>query len=71
MNILFISIAWPSAGNRNLYTDLMQEFVKKGHRVYVAATHDTKPGTLGPEVEEGITVVRVNPGKIRKASYFR
>ena len=72
MNILFISIAWPSPGNGNLYSDLMDEFVLHGHRVHVAATHrsndqDGKSQTT----ENGIQVLRIPSGKIMKASLLQ
>jgi glycosyltransferase involved in cell wall biosynthesis len=72
MNILFISIAWPPSGERNLYTDLMDEFVLNGHKVYAVGTHISKnlPKTEMKE-ENGITVLRIYSGKIRKTSYIR
>lgn len=72
MKVLFISIAWPSTGERNLYSDLMDEFVSNGHDVYVAATRN--PGQKEYEElteENGINVLRVQAGKIRKASHVR
>lgn len=72
MNILFISIAWPEKGERNLYTDLMDEFVRKGNNVYVAGTSDN--GLIIPEegtIENGINVLRVRTGKIRKTSHVK
>jgi glycosyltransferase involved in cell wall biosynthesis len=72
MNILFISIAWPRPGISNLYTDLMDEFVSRGHRVYVLGTQDTDMEERSCHSHEnGIEVVRVHTGKIRKASYLR
>lgn len=72
MNILFISIAWPQQGKRNLYSDLMEEFVRQGHKVFVIGTHNsvnTKNSTIS--IEKEISVVRINSGKIRKATYLR
>ncbi len=72
MNVLFISIAWPAPGNRNLYSDLMDEFVLHGHRVHVAATrYDNEEG--GDELieENGIKVLRIHSGKIMKTSYLK
>ncbi len=72
MNILFITIAWPSPGEKNLYTDLMDEFVLHGHNVYVVGTQNNeKPVKPGPEKENGIEVLRISSGNIRKSSYFR
>ena len=72
MNILFISIAWPEPGNRNLYTDLMDEFVSNGHSVYVVGTQDADMNTRHSLTEEnGIRILRVLSGKIRQTSYIR
>ncbi len=72
MNILFISIAWPSPGNSNLYSDLMEEFVLHGHRVHVAATHRSDEEHSQDLTEEnGITVLRIPAGKIMKTSRIR
>lgn len=72
MNILFITIAWPKPGERNLYSDLMLEFKKQGHEIYVTAA-----GSWGynvakrSEIENGIHVLRINSGAIRKTSKYR
>ncbi len=72
MNILFITIAWPAAGQKNLYTDLMDEFVRHGHKVDVTGTQDSDRRIRTSLSEEnGIKILRVYSGKIRKASYLR
>lgn len=71
MDILFISIAWPGTGQRNLYTDLMDEFVVHGHRVQVVATIESLEEEPALVEENGIQVLRVPSGKIRKTSYAR
>ncbi len=72
MNILFITIAWPAPGERNLFSDLMDEFVKNGHHVFVVGTYNSS-GKKGNALtrENGISVLRINSGKIRKAGYLR
>ena len=71
-NILFISIAWPAPGNRNLYSDLMDEFVLQGHQVYVAGTHhQNSESNQDLSEENGITVLRIHSGRIMKTSYLR
>ena len=72
MKLLFISIAWPLPGERNLYTDLMDEFILHGHRVHVVGTW-TQGKRMGPDlsVENGITVLRIHSGQIRKTSHIR
>lgn len=72
MKLLFISIAWPLPGERNLYTDLMDEFILHGHDVHAVGTWTQGKGT-GPDVnvENGITVLRIHAGQIRKTSHIR
>ncbi len=71
MNILFISIAWPEKGERNLYTDLIGEFIRKGNNVCVAGTSDSGLNLpQGVSFENGISVLRVRTGKIRKSSHI-
>jgi glycosyltransferase involved in cell wall biosynthesis len=72
MNILFISIAWPPPAERNLYSDLMDEFVANGHRVFVvAATEYEIESGQQLNLENGIEVLRLKSGRIRKSSYIR
>ena len=72
MNILFVTIAWPSPGEKNLYSDLMDEFVRKGHKVYVVGAQDLDGNQkYFRTVDNGIDVLRINTGKIRKAAYIR
>ncbi len=72
MNILFVTIAWPAPDNRNLYSDLMDEFVRNGNRVYVAGTYYNLTDKKDPELtkENGISILRISSGKIRKAGYL-
>lgn len=72
MKILFISIAWPSPGERNLYSDLMDEFVMNGHSVTVVGTCDSELQLIDKlNIENGIRVLRIVSGKIRKASHLK
>ena len=72
MKILFISIAWPSPGEKNLYTDLMDEFVMNGHEVTVIGTHNSENHQNNDlTVENGLRVLRIVSGKIRKTSHLR
>lgn len=66
MNVIFISIAYPkTATESNLYTDLMDEFVEHGHKVYVVCSNEKRFGK-GTYLSEsnGITVLRVKTGNI-------
>lgn len=72
MKILFISIAWPADGHSNLYTDLMEEFVIHGHEVKVVGTQDSDPLKRAEKKKEnGITVLRIYSGRIRKTSHLK
>lgn len=59
-------------GERNLYSDLMDEFTAKGHQVFVAGTiqSDTEHKSILTE-EKGIRVLRIPSGKIMKTSHFK
>lgn len=72
MNILFLTIAFPERINeRNLYTDLMQEFKSKGHCVYVATSREKKyrKGT-NLSIERGINVLRIKTGNLQKVNFI-
>ena len=70
MNILFITIAWPAKGERNLYSDLIHEFTKNGHKAYVVC-NDEQAHHSNAEQVDGIHVLRVRSSKIRKAKKFQ
>jgi len=68
MNILFVTIAWPEKGGRNLYTDLMSEFSDRGHRVTVLCSREKRTGKPDSfKDEDGIDVLRVMTGNIKKS----
>lgn len=64
--ILFISIAWPDKGNRNLYKDLMDEFRDHGHKVFVVCSDEKLLAKSHYEEEDGINVLRVKTLKLTK-----
>ena len=69
MNILFITIAWPEKGKRNLYTDLINKFVQEGHTVNVVTNRPRKDGKSGSfDLEDGIQVLRIKTGNIAKTN---
>ena len=70
MNILFVTIAWPDKGERNLYSDLLDEFVKNGHAVYVLS-NDEKTSNTCTGIENGIHVLRVRSARVKKAKKVR
>lgn len=74
MRVLFISIAWPGKGERNLYSDLLSEFAINGHEVFVVSASeldDLRNDSQEPVNENGMTVLRIETGMIRKTSYLR
>jgi glycosyltransferase involved in cell wall biosynthesis len=68
MNILFVTIAWPDEGRRNLYSDLMDEFIDNGHQVAVLCSRERSLGKQDSfKNENGIDVIRVKTGNIKKS----
>jgi len=71
MNVLLITIAWPNAGEYNLYSDLAREFYENGNKVTVAAVskwENNKKTFLS--LEENIRVLYVKTGKIQKINKY-
>ena len=70
MNILFVTIAWPDPGERNLYSDLVEEFAANGHNMYVLCSDPNTPKTW---LDEGAVanVIRVRTMQVRKANKVR
>ncbi len=66
MNILFLTISWPKHGY-NLYSDLMEEFVEHGHKVYVAAANEKRNNSKTYLSEfNGINALNIRCGNITK-----
>ncbi|QHI72083.1 glycosyltransferase family 4 protein [Aminipila terrae] len=66
MNVLFLMIISPEIKrNPNLYTELMEEFREKGHKVYVAAIEEKKNGRQTRITEEsGIKILHIRTGNM-------
>lgn len=63
MKILYLTISYPSVGNRNLYTDLVEELKKTGHDVTVVmAEESAKIDKSKLSFENNIEVLRVKVG---------
>jgi len=68
---LFISFPKPSEGE-NLYTDLVEEFHRHGHEVYVATLEESAMyRSTHLETERGFSVLRIVAGKMSNVSYIR
>ncbi|ADI00962.1 glycosyltransferase family 4 protein [Syntrophothermus lipocalidus] len=70
MNVLFLTIAYPEReGDRNIYTDLMQEFSARGDKVYVICQRERRHGKPTEfKNENGVNVLRVRTGNIKRTS---
>lgn len=70
MNTLFLTIAYPEReGDRNIYTDLMQEFSARGDKVYVICQRERRHGKPTEfKNENGVNVLRVRTGNIKRTS---
>ena len=70
MNILFLSIGdIPSIKHREIYPDLMREFIKNNHNVYVICSREKRNNLATEFVEEdGAKLVKVKIGNITKTN---
>ncbi len=70
MNVLFLTISpVPHASSHTISLDLIHEFTKHGHKVYIVGANERKnnEGTIISE-EAGCTVLRVKIGNNKKAN---
>jgi glycosyltransferase involved in cell wall biosynthesis len=71
MNILFVTIAWPSEGNENLYSNLIDKFKEHGHEIFVACSAQKREGISTQIKEEnGINVLRIRTGNLSKTGHI-
>lgn len=71
MNVLFLSLGFPERSDRNIYSDLMQEFGHRGNQVYVVCQRERRFGKQTElNLENGIHVLRVKTGNITKTNVF-
>lgn len=70
MNILFLTLLeFETLQERNLYTDLLREFEKQGHRLYVISPIERKHKQKTHVVVEGnSTILRLKTGNIQKTN---
>ena len=65
MNILFLSLSFSTAGHTSFYEDLLREFLKNGHQVYVACSNEKRSTEKdGLEMLNGLQVLRIRTGNI-------
>ena len=70
MNVLFLSLmGYSSIKNRDIYTDLLREFINQGHKVYVVSPAERRQGIeTGLIQEKNSTILRVKTGNIQKTN---
>lgn len=70
MNILFLTLlSFDSLQERNIYTDLLREFVNHGHQVYaISPTEKRKGDKTHLKKEENAMILRLQIGNIQKTN---
>ena len=70
MNLLFLSLGrYETLKVSDIYVDLLREFIKHGHKVYILSPVDKhSDGKKMVIEEEGCTIIRVYTGKIQKTN---
>lgn len=70
MNILFLTLlSFDSINKRSIYTDLLREFVKHGHKVYAISPTERKEGQETHIIQnERVTILRLRIGNTQKTN---
>ena len=69
MNVLFLSLMpYRSIQERDIYTDLLREFIRNGHKVYLLSPTEDAEAVFA---EENCTIITVPTGRIEKTSFLR
>lgn len=69
MNVLFLSLMpYRSIQERDIYTDLLREFIRNGHKVYLLSPTEDAEAVIA---EENYTIITVPTGRIEKTSFLR
>lgn len=70
MNILFLTLLdFETVNERNLYTDLLREFVKNGHKVYAISPVEKRHGKHTHFVKErNVRILKLSIGNIQKTN---
>lgn len=65
LNVLFFCLSFSTKTSKNFYEDLLREFQKQGHNVYVACANEKRSKEKdGIENLRGINVLRIRTGNI-------
>ena len=71
MKILFITMVWPSQNTHNMYSELMSEFVDRGHSVDVLAlTEKRNKIDTHLSVDKELRVAYIKCGNIQKTNKY-
>jgi len=72
MNIIFLTLSnINSIYDSNIYTDLLQEFAKNGHGVYIVSPSERRNNKSTQIIEEDICkILKVKVGNIQKTNIF-
>ena len=72
MNVLFISLAGiKSVEEKGIYTDLLREFIKNRHNIYVLSPIERRMGEKTHIIEEpNVKILRLQIGNIQKTNLF-
>lgn len=70
MNVLFLTLSKiNNIHERGIYTDLLREFVKNGHKIYVISPIEKREGDCTHTIEErNAVVLRLRTGNIQKTN---
>lgn len=70
MNVLFLTLlAFDSLQERNIYTDLLREFVKNGHKIYAISPSEKREGRETHVItEDNAKIVRLQIGNTQKTN---
>ena len=70
MNVLFLSLGKIfSVRNRGIYSDLLREFIKNGHSIYILSPVEQMNKAENPIIQEpGAKIVKVKTGRIQKTN---
>lgn len=72
MNVLFLSLGrYSSIKDSNIYTDLLREFIRHGHKVYILSPIEKREGNDSRLIkEDNSTILWVRTGNITKTSFI-
>ena len=72
MKILFLTLSdIKSIKEHNIYTDLLREFIKNGHKVYVISPIERRKGGFTHIIEgESAVILKIKTGNIQKTNFI-